>query len=104
MSSFVAFGYKSKLVIIDFILVTTFVVAPIAIISKDDLNICTIGDTLIWASILVVGIGWVVQFVGIGLVHHMCSILVYLILVWTTFNQAWLWVKCEWNGGKKYEP
>jgi hypothetical protein len=34
----------------------------------------------------------------------MCSILVYLILVWTTFNQAWLWVKCEWNGGKKYEP
>jgi hypothetical protein len=52
-----------------------------------------------WVNILVIGIGWVVQFVGIGLVHHMCSILVYPILVWTTFNQAQLWVKCKWNGG-----
>ncbi len=99
LSSLDAFAYKFTIVLTDFILVTTFVVAPIAIISKGDLNLCTIGDTLMWVNILVIGIGWVVQFVGIGLVHHMCSILVYPILVWTTFNQAQLWVKCKWNGG-----
>ncbi len=61
----ITLGSTSKVILIDLIFVTTFVVAPNVIPSKDDLGIHTIGDITMWVSIvqysfLVVCISWVV--------------------------------------------